>query len=225
MPPTKLKKKWNPEHLNVAHYSLKEYFLLVSVNYEFLIYFLKVAQVLIWFNVSIYEMSYKPHYEFWQTRFPEQSAQKTPEKTITQVVPWTRGGRDCSFSSANELTPVLPPGSGLCKPHPSQRSMVHCYSCSCSPFQGKRRSWLNPTARSQKISADCWERRRVQTHPLNTDYRLIPQKMHRCPKKLESQAGMEFVVPVKSHNGLISLALSSENGLDLLRTYAHSVKG
>lgn len=56
-----LKKKWNPEHLNVAHYSLKEYFLLVSVNYEFLIYFLKVAQVLIWFNVSIYEMSFINH--------------------------------------------------------------------------------------------------------------------------------------------------------------------
>lgn len=55
------KKKRNLEHLNVAHYSLKEYFLLISVNYEFLIYFLKVAQVLIWFNVSIYDMSFINH--------------------------------------------------------------------------------------------------------------------------------------------------------------------
>lgn len=127
-------------------------------------------------------------------------------------------GGTVPFSSANETTPVLPPGPGLCKPHLSHRSVVHCYSCYCSHFQEKRRSWLNPTARSQKISADChchltMDERRVQTHPLNTDYRLQTTKNAQMSKKARKPSRSSICCTVKSHNGLISLALSSENSL------------
>lgn len=174
---------------------------------------------MIWFNVSIYEMSFINHTTGSNGQdFLNSLPKKHLRKPSLRWCPGHVEGGTVPFSSANETTPVLRPGPGFCKPHLSHRSVVHCYPCYCSHFQEKRRNWLNPTARSQKISADChchltMDERRVQTHPLNTDYRLIPQKTHRCPKKLESQAGAVFVVPVKSHNGLISLALASENSL------------
>lgn len=80
----------------------------------------------------------------------------TSRKIITWVEDLTfRGILPFSLTN-NEKIPLFPtPSLWFCKPHLSHRSVEHCYSCYCSHFQEKRRNWLSPTARSQKISADC----------------------------------------------------------------------
>lgn len=129
-----------------------------------------------WYDLMCPSMKclfYKPHYEFWQTRFLNSLPKSTKENCSLR---WCLGHVEEGlfiFLPANELTPVLPLALGSVNPHPSQRSMVHCYSCSCSPFQGKRGSWLNPNCPEPKISADCWERRKSSDthaeHRLQTD--------------------------------------------------------
>lgn len=172
------------------------------------------------FHVFTYEMSsYKPRCRFWQTRFQTLPEQSTPHpaknKISREIIPQVEHvawGGIVPVSSANEMTPsrfscwpTYPVGPWCTVILATVLASTRRWGAGLVQLPAAKRSQLTATA-TQRRTREEFRR----THWTRTrDW--YPHRTHTCLRQLKSKAGKVLVVPVKSNNGLISLASSSEN--------------